>query len=56
MIRWNNVSYVKNSRFLLQDISVEMPAGQLTVVLGPNGAGKSTFLRRAPRKCCPHQA
>jgi len=53
MIRWNNVSYAKNSRFLLQDISVELPAGQLTVILGPNGAGKSTFLRLCSKEMQP---
>jgi iron complex transport system ATP-binding protein len=53
MIRWNQVSYQKNSRYLLQDISVELPAGQLTVVLGPNGAGKSTFLRLCSKEMQP---
>jgi iron complex transport system ATP-binding protein len=53
MITWNNVSFQKNSRFLLQDISVELPAGQLTVVLGPNGAGKSTFLRLCSKEMQP---
>ncbi|WP_141733512.1 heme ABC transporter ATP-binding protein [Oligoflexus tunisiensis] len=53
MIRWNNVSFQKNSRYLLQDISVELPAGQLTVVLGPNGAGKSTFLRLCSKEMLP---
>jgi iron complex transport system ATP-binding protein len=53
MIRWNQVSYQKNSRYLLQDISVDLPAGQLTVVLGPNGAGKSTFLRLCSKDMQP---
>ena len=29
----------------LQDLSLEVPAGSLTVVIGPNGCGKSTLLR-----------
>lgn len=53
MIQWNNVSFKKGSRFLLQDISVHLPAGQLTVILGPNGAGKSTFLRLCSRELQP---
>lgn len=53
MIRWNKVSYQKNSRNLLHDISVELPAGQLTVILGPNGAGKSTFLRLCSKELQP---
>ncbi len=53
MIKWNRVSFHKNSRPLLQDISVELPAGQLTVILGPNGAGKSTFLRLCSKELLP---
>lgn len=53
MIRWQNVSYRKNARILLQDMNVDIPAGQLTVVLGPNGAGKSTFLRLCAQEIEP---
>ncbi len=53
MIKWNRVSFHKNSRLLLQDISVDLPAGQLTVILGPNGAGKSTFLRLCSKELQP---
>jgi iron complex transport system ATP-binding protein len=53
MIQWKNVSYQKGPRFLLQDITVDLPAGQLTVILGPNGAGKSTFLRLCSRELQP---
>ncbi|MFC4292644.1 ABC transporter ATP-binding protein [Sphingorhabdus arenilitoris] len=28
---------------LLNDVSVQLPAGQISVILGPNGAGKSTL-------------
>ena len=33
------------SRFLVQDISVEVGAGEILEVVGPSGAGKSSFLR-----------
>lgn len=53
MIQWKNVSYQKGSRFLLKDISVTLPSGQLTVIMGPNGAGKSTFLKLCSRELQP---
>ncbi len=34
-----------NHKTLLNDISLELPANQLTLVIGPNGAGKSTLLK-----------
>jgi len=39
------VSFVANGRTIIDRISVEIAAGQRTVILGPNGAGKSVLMR-----------
>ncbi len=40
----------------LRDISVTLPAGQITALIGPSGCGKSTFLRSINRlqEVIPH--
>src|SRR5580698_1402391 len=35
----------------LHDISLEVPANQITALIGPSGCGKSTFLRTLNRIC-----
>ncbi|MDT0201940.1 heme ABC transporter ATP-binding protein [Nocardioides sp. AE5] len=41
-------------RKILDDVTVEFPAGKVTVVIGPNGAGKSTMLAVAAGSIKPH--
>lgn len=44
MLTAGNLSLQRNGKTLLQDVSVTLKQGEITVLLGPNGAGKSTLL------------
>lgn len=47
MMRLESVTVRRGERDLLRSVSVELPAGRVTVLIGPNGAGKSTLLKVA---------
>ncbi len=44
MLELNNVSFVRNDRFILKDISLFVRPGQNWVILGKNGSGKTTLI------------
>ena len=44
MVTAKNVSFTANGQRLLNDISVQITSGNITVVLGHNGAGKTLLL------------
>lgn len=45
MLSVQNLSVAYNGKSVLDDINLEVTAGQITALIGPNGAGKSTLIR-----------
>jgi iron complex transport system ATP-binding protein len=45
MISLNQVSVIRHSKKILDNISLDFPKGKMIGLIGPNGAGKSTMMR-----------
>ena len=46
-IRLEKVTFIRNNRKILNDISVSFPSGKTSSIIGPSGCGKSTLLKVA---------
>lgn len=45
MITAKQLSLMVGGSFILENVSVQIPAAKVTAIMGPNGAGKSTLLK-----------
>lgn len=57
MLKISNLcfSYSKNSPLVLDDISFELPKGQIGILLGKNGSGKTTLFKNLLGLCKPQK-
>ncbi|MGL6066930.1 MAG: ABC transporter ATP-binding protein [Cetobacterium sp.] len=49
MIEIKNVSKKYRGKYVVNDVSTDIPEGKITCIIGPNGAGKSTLLNMISR-------
>lgn len=48
-VRFDGVSFAYDKDFVLRDINVSVPVGQVVAIVGPSGAGKTSFAGLIPR-------
>jgi len=53
MLLFENVTAGYGGRPVIEDVTVEVGAGEVVCIIGPNGAGKSTVLRAAAGQISP---
>ncbi|MEI9814803.1 MAG: ATP-binding cassette domain-containing protein [Acidobacteriota bacterium] len=53
LIDFQHVSIMRGETLALDDISLQIGAGEHVAILGPNGCGKSTLIKAITRECYP---
>ena len=53
LIEYHNVTVIRNSRKILDGISLSIQLGEHVAILGPNGAGKTSLLKTITREHYP---
>jgi subfamily B ATP-binding cassette protein MsbA len=54
-VRMRGVSFAYDGEYVLQDVDMDVPAGQVVAIVGPSGSGKSTLLDLIPRFYDPQE-
>jgi iron complex transport system ATP-binding protein len=53
LIEFQRVTVMRGETTALDDISLQIGAGEHVAIIGPNGCGKSTFIKAITRECYP---
>ena len=53
LLSLRNITVMRGDRAALDDVNLEIAAGEHVCILGPNGCGKSTLIKTITRECYP---